>query len=231
MRSDLFRVQLIKSFLCAVPLAFAFNIIFIVCFKLLLGCFLDSKDILEAFDLGKSSNLAFTLIHFGFAFLQSFLLLVPIIPGVSLSEQKRALWPRVVGAAFLCSLAIAIPVLAGIDILRFTPYGETNNWVFIKSACGVWIVSWVIWISFIWGVAKRSPVIVVKRANLGARLSLVGLALCVPWYWILRKKESCECSLATFYALVGGIMSLLIVGGPLLLVLAKDRKIRKVFDS
>jgi hypothetical protein len=223
--------QLINAFLFAVPLAFAFNIIAITCFNLLLGKFPKSRDLFEAFDLGDRLTLIFTLIHFGFAFFQAFLLLVPVIPSVSLSEQKRALWPRVVGAAFLCSLAIAIPVLAGIDILRFTSYDKAINWILIKSACGVWLVSWVIWIFIIWGAAKSSPAIVVKRANSGARLSLVGLALCVPWYWILRKKESCECNLATFYALVGGIMSLLIVGGPLLLVLARDRKIRKVFDS
>ena len=223
--------QLINAFLFAVPLAFAFNIIAITCFNLLLGKFPKSRDLFEAFDLGDRLTLIFTLIHFGFAFFQAFLLLVPVIPSVSLSEQKRALWPRVVGAAFLCSLAIVIPVLAGIDILRFTSYDKAINWILIKSACGVWLVSWVIWIFIIWGAAKSSPAIVVKTANSGARLSLVGLALCVPWYWILRKKESCECNLATFYALVGGIMSLLIVGGPLLLVLAKDRKIRKVFDS
>jgi hypothetical protein len=225
------RIQLLKAFLIAVPLAFVFNIIGLTCFSLLMGNLPKSRDILSAFDLSYGWTSIFTGIHFGFAFLQAFLLLVPVIPAVSLSEQKQALWPRVVGAAFLCSLAIAITVLAGIDILHFTSYDKKINWLLIKSACGVWLVSWTIWIIFIWGAAKRNPVIVLKRANSGARFSLVGLALCVPWYLILRKKESCECNLATFYSLLAGIMSLLVVGGPLLLVLARDRKIRKVFDS
>jgi hypothetical protein len=223
--------QLIKAFFFAIPLAFAFNIIFVICLDLLMGNLPDRRDILKAFDLGDIWTLIFTVIHFVFGFLQAFLLLVPVIPSVSLSDQKHALWPRVVGAAFLCSVAIAIPVLAGIDILRFTLYDKAITWLLIKSACGVWVFSWVIWIFIIWSAAKRSPAIVVKKASSGARLSLVGLALCVPWYWILRKKESCECSLATFYSLVAGIMSLLIVGGPLLLVLARDRKVRNVFDS
>ena len=225
------RAQLIKAFLFAVPLAFVFNVVLATCFHLLMGGLPRFKDLLRAFDLSQSEVLAFTLVHFGFAFLQAFLLVVPVVPNVSLAQQPRALWPRVIGAAFLCSLAIAIPLFAFIDILEYTAYG---NWgtvkIFLQAACGVWVISWLIWSFVIWQASRQSLGIVEKKASSASRLSLVGLALCLPWYWVLRRKESCECTLATFYALAAGIMSLLIVGGPLLLVLGRDRKIRKTFD-
>jgi hypothetical protein len=56
--------------------------------------------------------------------------------------------------------------------------------------------------------------------------SAVGLALCLPWYFVLRRKHSCYCGLGSFLALVLGLWSLLVVGGPLLFVLARDRRIR-----
>ena len=56
--------------------------------------------------------------------------------------------------------------------------------------------------------------------------SAVGLALCLPWYYVLRKKQACYCSLGGFWALVLGLWSLLVVGGPLLFILARDRRLR-----
>jgi hypothetical protein len=222
---------LIKSFLFAVPLAFVFNFVFLMLCYAFLAETPTSDQILRCFDFTHKYVVFWTFIHLGFAFLQAFLIFVPVIPNVSLAQQKQALWPRVFGAAFLGTLTIAIPVISAIDILRFTSFDRGAIWILIKAAGGVWMVSWLVWASVLIGKARKDPHLILRRTYAGARWSLVGMALCVPWYWVLRKKESCECSLATFYALVGGIMSLLIVGGPLLLVLARDRKIRKVFDS
>lgn len=222
---------MIQAFLYAVPLAFVFNVFLVTFSHLFMGGLPSGKNILGAFDLTQSEILVITLVHFGFAFLQAFLLVVPVIPNVSLSKQPHALWPRVGGAAFLCSLAIAILLGALIDILEFTPYGDWSTVkIFLKAVCVIWILSWLIWCFVIWKASRQFPETVEKKAWSGSGWSLVGLALCLPWYWILRKKESCACSLATFYALIAGIMSLLIVGGPLLLVLGRDRKIKKIFD-
>jgi hypothetical protein len=59
-----------------------------------------------------------------------------------------------------------------------------------------------------------------------SKATLVGMALCLPWYLVLRRKQSCACSLGSFVALVLGLWSLLLIGGPLLLVLARDRRLR-----
>ena len=219
---------LIKAFIVAVPLAFVFQSLFILFGSLLMGNFPSRGDIKWAFDLSNTLSLILATISFGFAFLQASLFLVPVIPTVSLSTQKNALWPRVVGAAFLCSLVLAIPLFASIDILQYTMYDASSTTkILIRAVAGVWIISWLIWSFLIWRAAKHNSSVIERRALYGSRGSLIGLALCLPWYLVLRKKESCECSLGTFCALVAGLMSLLFVGGPLLFILARDRKLRK----
>ena len=221
-------LNLIKAFIVAVPLAFVFQILFFLSLPLMMGHFPRVDDMKRVFDLSQEGHLKVYIIGFGFAFLQASLFLVPVIPAVSLSTQKNALWPRVVGAAFLCSLVLAVPLFASIDILQYTMYdaGSATK-ILIRAVAGVWIISWLIWSFLIWRAAKHNASVIERRALYGSRGSLIGLALCLPWYLVLRKKESCECSLGTFYALVAGLMSLLFVGGPLLFILARDRKLRK----
>ena len=221
-------LNLIKAFIVAVPLAFVFQILFFLSLPLMMGHFPRVDDMKRVFDLSQEGHLKVYIIGFGFAFLQASLFLVPVIPAVSLSTQKNALWPRVVGAAFLCSLVLAVPLFALIDILQYTMYdaGSATK-ILIRAVAGVWIISWLIWSFLIWRAAKHNSSVIERRALYGSRGSLIGLALCLPWYLVLRKKESCHCSLGTFCALVAGLMSLLFVGGPLLFILARDRKLRK----
>ena len=221
-------LNLIKAFIVAVPLAFVFQILFFLSLPLMMGHFPRVDDMKRVFDLSQEGHLKVYIIGFGFAFLQASLFLVPVIPAVSLSTQKNALWPRVVGAAFLCSLVLAVPLFASIDILQYTMYdaGSATK-ILIRAVAGVWIISWLIWSFLIWRAAKHNSSVIERRAYYGSRGSLIGLALCLPWYLVLRKKESCHCSLGTFYALVAGLMSILFVGGPLLFILARDRKLRK----
>ena len=221
-------LNLIKAFIVAVPLAFVFQILFFLSLPLMMGHFPRVDDMKRVFDLSQEGHLKVYIIGFGFAFLQASLFLVPVIPAVSLSTQKNALWPRVVGAAFLCSLVLAVPLFASIDILQYTMYdaGSATK-ILIRAVAGVWIISWLIWSFLIWRAAKHNSSVIERRALYGSRGSLIGLALCLPWYLVLRKKESCHCSLGTFYALVAGLMSILFVGGPLLFILARDRKLRK----
>ena len=219
---------LIKAFIVAVPLAFVFQSLFILFGSLLMGHFPRMGDIKWAFDLSNTLSLILATISFGFAFLQASLFLVPVIPAVSFSTQKNALWPRVVGAAFLCSLVLAIPLFASIDILQYTMHDASSTTkILIRAVAGVWIISWLIWSFLIWRAAKHNSSVIERRALYGSQGSLIGLVLCLPWYLVLRKKESCHCSLGTFCALVAGLMSLLFVGGPLLFILARDRKLRK----
>jgi len=228
MRKNTFLLSLIKAFIVAVPLAFVFQSLFILFGSLLMGNF-PSRGVMNwAFDLSNTLSLILATISFGFAFLQASLFLVPVIPAVSLSTQKNALWPRVLGAAFLCSLVLAVPLLASIDIMQYTSYHSgSNTTILVRAVLGVWIISWLIWSFLIWRAAKHDSSVIERRALYGSRGSLIGLVLCLPWYLVLRKKESCECSLGTFCALVAGLMSLLFVGGPLLFILARDRKLRK----
>ena len=221
-------LSLIKAFIVAVPLAFVFESFFFLSWFPMMGHFPGMDDMKWVFDFSQEGRLRIYIISFGFAFLQASLFLVPVIPAVSLSTQKNALWPRVVGAALLCSLVLAIPLFASIDILQYTRYdARSTTTILVRAVVGVWIISWLIWSFLIWRAAKHNVSVIERRALYGSRGSLIGLALCLPWYLVLRKKESCHCSLGTFCALVAGLMSLLFVGGPLLFILARDRKLRK----
>lgn len=91
---------------------------------------------------------------------------------------------------------------------------------------GVWMLSWLIWIPVLLHRARGQADAVEKFVGKSVAGSAVGLALCLPWYYVLRKKQSCYCSLGGFWALVLGLWSLLIVGGPLLFILARDRRLR-----
>jgi hypothetical protein len=228
MRKNTLPLSLIKAFIIAVPLAFVFQSFFFLSWSLMMGHFPEMDDMKWVFDFSQEGRLNIYIISFGFAFLQASLFLVPVIPAISLSTQKNALWPRVIGAAFLCSLVLAIPLFASIDILQYTRYdARSTTSILLRAVAGVWIISWLIWSFLIWWAAKHNVSVIERRALYGSRGSLIGLALCLPWYLVLRKKESCHCSLGTFCALVAGLMSLLFVGGPLLFILARDRKLRK----
>lgn len=222
---------LVRILALSVLLAFAFNFIMMVVVALV-GWEKDTltlKDLLGAGVFEASGKDWFwILLLWGFALLQSCLLLLPL-PVSSVLGEKSPLGPRVIAAAFLGGLFIAIPLLASVDF--FYLFGKADQKGFDSSpyiigALAVWVVSWLIWTPILLHRSRGQADAVERFVGKNIAGSAVGLALCLPWYFVLRRKHSCFCSLGTFGALVLGLWSLLVIGGPLLFVLARDRRLR-----
>ena len=220
---------LVRILALSVLLAFAFNFIMMVVVALVgwdPGT-LTLKDLLGVGVFKASGKDWFwILLLWGFALLQSCLLLLPL-PVSSVLGEKSPLGPRVIAAAFLGGLFIAIPLLASVDFLSALadPQGFDSS-PYIIGALAVWVASWLIWTPILLHRSRGQSDAVERFVGKNIAGSEVGMALCLPWYFVLRRKQSCFCGLGTFWALVLGLWSLLVIGGPLLFVLARDRRLR-----
>jgi hypothetical protein len=168
------------------------------------------------------------LLLWGIALMQSCLLLVPL-PVTVTSGEKTPLGPRVIAAACLGGLFIAIPLFASLDLFYLSATADPKGYnaePYMLAVLGVWGLSWLIWTPILLHRSRGQADAVERFVGKNIAGSAVGLALCLPWYFVLRRKQSCFCGLGTFWALVLGLWSLLLIGGPLLVVLARDRRIR-----
>jgi len=219
----------IRILALSVFLAFAFNFVMMVVLALVgwSAASLTLNDLLGlAVFEAKGSDWLWILPLWGFALLQACLLLLPL-PIAPSTGAKAPLGPRVIAAAFLGGLFFAIPLFIAIDLYYF--FAEPQRFdtkPYLMAASVVWIVSWLIWIPILLHRSRGQADAVERFVGKNIAGSAVGLALCLPWYFVLRRKQSCFCGLGTFWALVLGLWSLLVIGGPLLFVLARDRRIR-----
>lgn len=165
---------------------------------------------------------------FGLALLQS-CLLFGALPASSGASAAAPLLPRVIAGALLCSLPLILLGFAAIDLVVFKPAAVReafNSLHWILGLLVAWGVSWGLWIPVLLHRSKTAPDALERAVGKGIAGSAVALALTLPWYLVVRTKERCYCSLGSYFALVLGIFALLVVGGPLLLVFARDRRIR-----
>jgi hypothetical protein len=168
------------------------------------------------------------LLLLGIALMQSCLLLLPL-PVTTTPGEKAPLGPRVIAAAFLGGLFVAIPLFASVDLYYLSATADPKGYdaePYVLAVFGVWALSWFIWTPILLHRSRGQADAVERFVGKNIAGTAVGLALCLPWYFVLRRKQSCHCSLGTFWAMVLGLWSLLVVGGPLLFVLARDRRIR-----
>ncbi|MSS98860.1 MAG: hypothetical protein CK541_03155 [Opitutia bacterium] len=220
---------LVRILALSLLLAFAFNSVMMLVVALV-GWNPGTLTLKDLFGAGvfeaRGSDWLWILLLWGFALLQSCLLQLPL-PVTSVLGGKTPLGPRVLAAAFLGGLFIAIPLLASVDLyyLSADPNGFDER-PYIIGALAVWVASWLIWTPILLHRSRGQADAVERFVGKNIAGSAVGLALCLPWYFVLRRKQSCFCGLGTFWALVLGLWSLLVIGGPLLFVLAKDRRIR-----
>jgi hypothetical protein len=222
---------LVRILLSSVLLAFIFHAVLMVVMALV-GWNTDSLRLrsLTGADLFEASGTdwLWILLLWGIALLQSCLLLVPL-PVTVASGEKTPLGPRVIAAAFLGGLFIAIPLFASVDLYYLSATADPKGYnaePYVLAVLGVWALSWLIWTPILLHRSRGQADAVERFVGKNIAGSAVGLALTLPWYFVLRRKHACFCGLGTFWALVFGLWSLLIVGGPLLFVLARDRRIR-----
>lgn len=192
------------------------------------------NDFLESWNLAEMGILPGVFV-WAFAILQSCLVFLPLPAPSSSTGMTAALWIRVIAAAFLGGLLIAIPFFALIDLfhlLLFPPQVPLGLIIMsmaqaaIFVAFGIWAVSWLVWIPLLMRRARREADALERFVVKSARVSAAGLALCLPWYYVMRENEPFIFTLGSFWALVLGLWALLVIGGPLLFVLARDRRLR-----
>ncbi len=222
---------LVRILLLSVLLAFIFHAVLMVVMALV-GWNTDSLRLrsLIGADLFEASGTdwLWILLLWGIALLQSCLLLIPLPVTVAFGE-KTPLGPRVIAAAFLGGLFLAIPLFASVDLYYLSATADSkayNAMPFVLAVLGVWALSWFIWTPILLHRSRGQADAVERFVGKNIAGSAVGLALTLPWYVVLRRKHACFCGLGTFWALVFGLWSLLVVGGPLLFVLARDRRLR-----
>ncbi len=222
---------LARILLLSVLLAFIFHAVLMVVMALV-GWNTDSLRLrsLTGADLFEASGTdwLWILLLWGIALLQSCLLLVPL-PVTVASGEKTPLGPRVIAAAFLGGLFIAIPLFASVDLYYLSATADPKGYnaePFVSAVLGAWALSWIIWTPILLHRSRGQADALERFVGKNIAGSAVGLALTLPWYFVLRRKHACFCGLGTFWALVLGLWSLLVVGGPLLFVLARDRRIR-----
>jgi hypothetical protein len=222
----------------SVFLAFAFNFVMMVVVALVGwdGSSLTLKSLLGT-DIFETSgkDWFWVLLLWGFALLQSCLLLLPL-PVAPSTGAKVPLGPRIIAASFLGGLFLSIPLFLSIDLYYLIrPYLSGyfsdapirfDSGPYLIGVFVVWVVSWLIWTPILLHRSRGQADAVERFVGKNIAGSAVGLALCLPWYFVLRRKQSCLCGLGTFWALMLGLWSLLVIGGPLLFVLARDRRIR-----
>ena len=228
---------LLKAFGFSIPLAFLLNAVMELVVSLSLGDAPELRDLLggNVFrinweHLGESTiEVVPVMLYWAFALLQSCLFFLPLAPKLTLSAQPAVLWPRLLGAAFCTAFLVALPLFALLDVYYFLPGAnpkEFESGPFHVGILVAWLVSWMVWTAILLRRVRTDESTLESSLLRTSKASLVGLALCLPWYLVLRRKQSCACSLGTFVALVTGLWSLLVIGGPLLLVLARDRRLR-----
>jgi hypothetical protein len=230
-------MRFLKAFLLSIPLAFLLNAILMLLVALLVWEAPSARDLGGWFffdipwhDLAeKPAELVPLIFFWGMAFLQACVLTVPLAPELTLAEQPAALWPRVLAGAFVTAFLVALPLLALVDVYYYLPGANPSTFEpgrFILGALAAWAISWFVWIPILLRRTREDPAALETSVLRTSKATLVGMALCLPWYLVLRRKQSCACSLGSFVALLMGLWSLLLVGGPLLLVLARDRRLR-----
>ena len=94
-----------------------------------------------------------------------------------------------------------------------------------------WGVSWLVWIPLLLRRSKGEPDAVERAVARALRGTAIGWALSLPWHYVVRERQTCVCATGTFFGLIFGLIGLVLVGGPLLFVFARDRRIRAALRS
>ena len=172
-------------------------------------------------------ELVIILAALSFAQLASLLIPLPIQPG---RGEPVSILSRALLGGFLITVAIFIPLAALLDIPSYFSDAESPATIGIGTARGViaaWALSWIFFTGLLTYRSQTPDSNTIERAVKNATIgTAIGLALTTPWYLVLRRKQACVCALGTFYSLLLGIWSLIVIGGPLLFILRRDRQRR-----
>ena len=205
-------------------LAVALTIVHLVGLQLSLAAVAGASPLdLEWSDSGPISVFLWLAVPTALAQSAALVLPAPALAGSLASASLRA---RAAVGAVVLTLAIALPVFALADLPYWLGHAadpEAGGVILNGLVAGV-ALTWVGLSLLLAHRSKGQPDLVERRVAQATAGTLVGLALAAPWYLVLRRKQQCHCALGTFWALLAGLWSLVLVGGPMLLWLARARR-------
>ncbi len=183
----------------------------------------DLPSPIQAFDEAPELVAIFAVISL--AQLASLLIPLPVQPA---KGAPAPLLARAILGGFIITAAIAVPVVALLDLpvwlsVAGAPVHEHSKEL-MHAVIATWALTWLGFSALLTYRGGQQPDEIesaVRRATTG---TAIGLALATPWYFVLRRKQNCFCALSTFYALILGIWSLIVVAGPFLLLARRDRR-------
>ena len=174
---------------------------------------------------GERGQLFLTHVGFsvGLAAIQVFFI-APLVGPVRITEGGRSLRWSMLSAmliALCVSVGLVFALLEGValalsDTEVSTQFVEHWGGVAYYSLFFAWLVVGIPWSLALWKIgSSRNP----NGLALAARKLLAGtaleLALALPIYALARRREDCVCAMSSFWALLVGLLALLLLTGPL----------------
>lgn len=170
-------------------------------------------------------------------FLATGLLAVPILQWAMfmlpsklprVAQGPSALLPAVIAVGLLASVLTAIPLAWGVDAAVLAGWTEGAGdapWPIIAVLIP-WAITWPVWALVLGRRASGSPDRMERFVTRAVAGTAIGTGLSIPWYAILRSRESCYCALCSYWSLVVGLWALIMLCGPLLIWVRRRRPIR-----
>lgn len=151
-----------------------------------------------------------------FAATLQLMLAAPAVPPFRAAQEGRSMRQSIVAAAILAGALVTILGFGAIEALTVLVSGVPNDPSPMVSALVLtWLLSSLGWSAVLWRAgAESNPDGVSRLVRAAFRGSALQIVLGVPLYVIVRRKESCWCSLFSFWSLCVGFASMILLCGP-----------------
>ena len=151
-----------------------------------------------------------------FAATLQLMLAAPAVPPFRAAQEGRSMRQSIVAAAILAGALVTILGFGAIEALTVLVSGVPNDPSPMVSALVLtWLLSSLGWSAVLWRAgAESNPDGVSRLVRAAFRGSALQIVLGVPLYVIVRRKESCWCSLFSFWSLSVGFASMFLLCGP-----------------
>lgn len=148
------------------------------------------------------------------------MLAAPAVPPFRAAQEGRSMRQSVVAAAIVAGALVTMIGFAAIEALVVLSTDSTvpipvAGELVVVALMATWLLSSAAWSTVLWRAGSASnPDVVSRLVRAAFRGSALQVVLGVPLYVIVRRKESCWCSLVTFWSLCVGFASMILLCGP-----------------
>jgi hypothetical protein len=151
-----------------------------------------------------------------FAATVQLMLAAPAVPPFRSAQEGRSMRQSVVAAAIVAGALVTSIGFAAIEALVVLINGSIEDQdLVVVAVVATWLLSSAAWSTVLWRAGSESnPDVVSRLVRAAFRGSALQVVLGLPLYIIVRRKESCWCSLVTFWSLCVGFASMILLCGP-----------------